>query len=81
MIQIILGLAVVLVVVLVGFSLPLLVGAGALVLLWRVSLVVWPDKRCSSCQGMGARSGPLHWQRGCGECQGSGRVRRMGAKE
>lgn len=55
---------------------------GAVVFgLWRLSLLVWPDKRCPTCQGRGSRNGPLHWRAGCGECRGTGRVPRIGAGE
>ena len=81
MIQIILGLAFLLPIVLFGWNIKVILGMAVLFFLWRISLAIWPEKRCPSCSGNGSRGGPMRWMRGCGECQGSGRVPRIGAKE
>lgn len=56
-------------------------GVGALVVVglilgWRVSLVIFPDKRCDRCSGNGSW-GPGNLRRECGRCGGNGRVPRV----
>jgi len=58
----------------------IVLGALGLIALWRVSLVIWPEKKCGLCDGKGAR-GVLGMLRPCGRCHGSGRETRIGANE
>jgi len=56
-----------------------IVGIGVLIGIWYISLLVWPDKRCQSCNGQGSK-GPFSLRRRCSPCKGRGRVSRIGAK-
>jgi hypothetical protein len=72
-------LVIVAVIVLARLTVPALVFTGiGLVALWYVSLLVYPEKQCGWCGGKGARGGG-GFMRKCGSCQGTGRVKRMGA--
>ena len=55
------------------------VGAGA-VLLWRLSLVLGPEKVCWRCGGDGHVGGFLGGRKECTRCGGKGRRLRIGAK-
>lgn len=46
--------------------------------LWYISLQIWPEKKCSRCNGQGSH-GPFSLRRSCRNCEGSGRVPRIGA--
>lgn len=50
-----------------------------LLVLWRLSLLLAPYKKCRYCTGSGARGGMLGGFRKCGECSGTGLVKRIGA--
>ena len=57
------------------------VSVGAVVLLlWRVSLLVWPHKRCWHCKGTGAKKGPFAFRKLCTVCGGQGLRPRAGTK-
>lgn len=72
-----------LVVVLVGIytSVTMAVFVAGLGALWLLSLVVFPERLCGQCRGSGHRDGPFGVMRTCGNCQGRGRVKRIGAPE
>jgi hypothetical protein len=65
----------------VGTPVEVIVGLAVAGVLWWVSVLVWPEKMCRACRGAGHRSGFANWTRGCGECQGTGRVPRIGARQ
>lgn len=58
------------------------VGGGLLLVLvlWRLSLSLAPQKLCPYCKAKGHWSSPLGGVRVCGFCKGSGRRNRIGAK-
>ncbi len=58
-----------------GFIVAIVGGTFAL---WRFSLALFPEKRCSRCKGNGSW-GPGLLRRGCGRCGGRGRVPRVGS--
>jgi hypothetical protein len=65
-----------------GGAMPSLgfVGVVAVILLlWWVTIAIFPEKWCWRCKGRGFYRGPLHLRRECGNCKGSGRVPRVGS--
>lgn len=60
-----------------GSGLGVFLSLAFLLLSWRISLAVFPDKRCRRCKGNGSW-GPGKLRRECGRCN-AGRVRRFGA--
>lgn len=60
-------------------STEMVVALIVLFLLWRVSLIMLPDKLCKACGGKGYRGWKV-MNTTCGNCMGKGRVKRIGAK-
>ena len=57
-----------------------LLGCG-LLLLWVVSLYVWPFAPCGRCKGGGRNAGSNRRRFGdCGRCGGTGRRQRLGSR-
>jgi hypothetical protein len=42
-----------------------------------LSWLVWPQRKCPRCNASGARFGPMTLARKCGRCKGSGLIKRI----
>lgn len=60
------------------FGLGVVLGLALLFIVWRVTLVIFPEKRCWRCRGEG-EFGLGSLRRECSTCKGKGRVSRMGS--
>lgn len=48
-----------------------------LFVLYMLSWMVWPKRKCPRCRAVGARFGPMTLARKCGRCKGSGLINRI----
>ena len=58
---------------------------GLALVVWWLSLIVYPWKKCARCKGGGKKFNPLslgrqNTHRNCGRCGGSGRLPRWGTR-